>query len=146
MDIINGIFPAILVNNVTVISDCSHSQWWAGEPWENSGRKRTPTIYCSHSLQWAQKKPRLWKHRILASVSWSTYQRNDFSEPRILNLPILREVLHSLRFLVSLLSNNLLFPLPALYCKTPIYPSSPLAFSKQFSQGYKRCCLPGLKS
>ena len=41
--------------------------------------------------------------------------------------------------------NNWLFLLSSLCCKTPIYPSSPLASLEQFSQGYLRCCLRSLK-
>ena len=38
----NGILPATSVNKgIRVISNCSHHGWWAGEPWENSGRKNT---------------------------------------------------------------------------------------------------------
>ena len=58
----------------------------------------------------------------LGPQSWSAYQRNDFREPR-----------------------PLLFLPPALCSKKmPIYPSSPLTSSEQFSQGYLRCCLLGL--
>ena len=39
---------------------------------------------------------RMGKHRILAPDSWGTYLRNDFSEPRLLHLPIHRKVLNSL--------------------------------------------------
>ena len=36
----NGVFAAILVKkNVLVTRDCSHHGWWAGVPWESSGRK-----------------------------------------------------------------------------------------------------------
>ena len=33
--------------------------------------------------------------RILASDSWDTYAGSDFSEPRLLHLPIYRKVLNS---------------------------------------------------
>ena len=36
------------------------------------------------------------KHNILAPDRWTTFERNDFSEPRLLHLPIYREVLNSL--------------------------------------------------
>ena len=39
----NGIFAAISVKkkkkDVAVVSNCSHCEWWAGEPWGRSGRK-----------------------------------------------------------------------------------------------------------
>ena len=44
----------------------------------------------------ATPKVRVRKHSILASDSWSSYQRNDFSESRPLHLPIQRKPLHSL--------------------------------------------------
>ena len=57
-----------------------------GKPWGNSG--------C---------------FRILAPESWSAYQRNDFSEPRLLQLPIHRKVPNSLTqdIWFSLINNNL---------------------------------------
>ena len=45
-------------------------------------------------------KLRMGKHRILAPDSWGAYQRNDFSEPRLLHLPMHRKALNSLRHLV----------------------------------------------
>ena len=58
--------------------------------------------------------------RILAQDSWDTYERNDFSKPRLLHLPIQRKVLNSLTWDIwlSLINNNLLvFRLPVLCCK-----------------------------
>ena len=43
------------------------------------------------------------------------------------------------------IKSNLLFPLPALCCRTPVYSRSPLASSKQFSRGLLEMLLPGLK-
>ena len=60
------------------------------------------------------------KLRILAPVSWGAYQRDDFSEPRPLHLPIHRKALNSLTWDIwfSLINNNLLmFRLPGLCCK-----------------------------
>ena len=37
-----------------------------------------------------------WKHRQVASESWDAYESNDFSEPRLLHLPIYRKTLNSL--------------------------------------------------
>ena len=62
----------------------------------------------------------LRKLRILAPESWGAYQRNDFSEPRLLHLPIHRKALNSLTWVIwfSLINNNLFtFRLPALCCK-----------------------------
>ena len=63
------------------------------------------------------------KHMILAPDSWDAYKRHDFSEPRLLHLPIL------------------MFRLPAFCCKFLCniipFPTS----SEKFTQGYLRCCL-----
>ena len=74
------------------------------------------------------------KHRILALDSQGAHQRNDFSEPRPLHLPIHRKALNSLTWDIwfSLINSNLLmFWLPGLHCKTPIYPRSSLTSSEQ---------------
>ena len=90
--------------------------------------------------------------RMLAQDSWDTYERNDFSKPRLLHLPIQRKVLNSLTWDIwlSLINNNLsVFRLPVPCCKllyklTP--PSSPASPEvTQLFQGYLKCCLPGLK-
>ena len=46
---------------------------------------QTSVTLCSHSLWWALRKLRTWKHRILAPDNRDTYQRNKFSEPRLLS-------------------------------------------------------------
>ena len=51
---------------------------------------------CSHSLYWAQGSSWCENHRILVPDNWDSYERNDFSEPRLLHLPIHRKVLNSL--------------------------------------------------
>ena len=48
----------------------------------------------------------MWKHRILAPDSWGAYQRNDFSEPRLLHLPIQSAKFLNLRYPVFF-NNNL---------------------------------------
>ena len=61
-----------------------------------------------------------------AQVSWGACQRNDFSEPRLLHLPIHRKALNSLTWDIgfSLINNNLVV-------KAWIYPGSPLTSSEQ---------------
>ena len=94
------------------------------EPWGNSGLKQhaghQAVSHRSH-LQWCTlRRLRVRKHRILAPDSWGAYQRNDFSEPRLLHLPIHRKALNSLTWDVwlSLLNSNLLlFWRPGLCCK-----------------------------
>ena len=89
MKLRNAIFPAISVNkDVTVISDCSNHEWWAGMPKDTQeGKEYLP--FSSHQTSHSPK------HRILAPDR-GLYQRNDFSEPRLFHLPIHRKVLNSL--------------------------------------------------
>ena len=39
---------------------------------------------------------RVWKCKLLTPESWDAYERNDFSEPKLLHLPIQRKALNSL--------------------------------------------------
>ena len=82
------------------LSLCPHEQ----QCWQYKDRCRTHVpekwnISCHISKQrmsqppqmvswWALRKLRLWKHKVLAPDSWGAYQRNDFTEPRLLHLPI----------------------------------------------------------
>ena len=150
----NGLLPAMSVNKGCHSHQRLQPQpkvtWWA--PRELRKEKNT----CHLAAIRLQPRPRLspeetpmWKHWILALESWGAYQRNDFSEPRFLHLPMHRKVLNSLTWDIwfsSIYNNLLTFRLPALRCKTPIRPGPYLGSSEQFSQGYLRCCLPGLKS
>ena len=56
---------------------------------------RIPTIKQSGTTASPQRCTlrglRMGKHRTLAPESWGAYQRNDFNEPRLLNLPIHRK-------------------------------------------------------
>ena len=78
------------------------------------------------------------KHRRLAQDSWDMYERNDFSEPRLLHLPIYRKALNSLTCdvwfsyltIIFWCSDYLPFVRKLLYNL-----ASPLASSEQFSQG-----------
>lgn len=73
---------------------------------------------------------RKWKTQDTAPQlprSWDAYEKNDFSKPRPLQLPIHTKVLNSLTWGIcfSLINTNLsLFQQPDLYYKTPIYPES----------------------
>ena len=122
----SGIFPAMSVNKGHHRHQhCCHQQRGAGEPaGAQEGQNACPLLpsSCSHSLGWAPRKLRSQKHRRLALDSWGTYQRDNFSEPRRLNLPINRRVLNSLTWAVWLFSNNslLMFWLPALCCQAAI--------------------------
>ena len=128
----NGIFPAILVNEDVKVKSNYRPPTWVNESWQISGRKIIFAVYqpsdYSHSLQplplVSPKELRMWKHRILAPGSWDAYQRNDFSEPRLLHLPIYRRVLNFLTWDIlfsSINSQFLMFWLPALCYKISIY-------------------------
>ena len=111
----NGIFPAISTNK-----GCHSQQWlqpcnvsqWAKEiqGWKEylpSSSHQTAATPCGEP--WGNSRC----VQILAPDSWGAYQRNDFSEPRLLHLPIHRKALNSLTWGVwfSLINNNLLtFP------------------------------------
>ena len=64
--------------------------------------------------------------------------RNDFSEPKLLHLPIPRKVLNSLTGDIdfSFITSNLLFSLRVVIAKIPVYPGIYtgfiISFSKQF--------------
>ena len=86
------------------------------------------------------------KTRMLAPESWDAYERNDFSKPRLLHLPIHRKVLKSLTWDIwfsSIFCCSTYLPLVANIYITWLLPTTS---SEQFSQGHLRCCLPGLKS
>ena len=74
----------------------------------------SPPRWCS------LRKLRIRKHRTVVPDNRGTYQRNDFSEPRLLQLPIHRKALNSslCNICLSLTKNNILmFWLPDLCCK-----------------------------
>ena len=88
----------------------------------------------------------MWKHRILAPESWGPCQRNNFSESRLLHLPMYRKALNSLTWDISfsLINSHLLMFQPPDFCyKTPIYPGSSLISSERFSQSHLRVLSPG---
>ena len=124
----NGILPAISVNK------WCHSHQWL---------QPLPTVVS----RWTLRGLRMRKHTILAPESWGAYHRNDSRELRLSYLTIYRKALNFLTWDIwfSLINNNLLTSdyLPFI-AKLYILALS-LEFSKQFSQGYLRCCLPGLK-
>ena len=109
------------------------------EPWGNSGWRQTGCPLSSPpSSQPLQPPPkvrlrklRMRKHRKLAPDSWGEDQRNDFSEPRLLHLPIHRKALNSLTWdnWFSFINSNLLFRIPGV-AKTPLYPGFPPSFSE----------------
>ena len=108
------------------ISNCSPPMW-AGEPSGFRKEKNTcdPTGIRLQPLHMVspQGAQDVKKHRIAAQDSWDAYERNDFTEPRLLHLPIHRKAQNSLTWYVwfSIIYNNLLmFRLSALCCKTSI--------------------------
>ena len=60
------------------------------------------------------------------------HERNDFNEPRLLHLPVYRKALNFLTSDAWFSFINiylLMFQLPGLCCKTPIYPGPSLNFN-----------------
>ena len=105
----NGILPVISLNK-----GCpghqrmqpSNRNWWAlrklrkeKNPWLLIAIRRQPLLMVN------PEETQMRKYRILVPYSWSTYQRNNFHEPRFLQLPLPRKALDSLRYLV--LINNI---------------------------------------
>ena len=122
--------PAVSINkDVTVIT--------IPAPPGHSGRRTIPAITqpwgCSHSLWWAPRKLRMWKHRILPPDSWGTDQRNNFSEPGLLHFPIHRNTLNSVTWGIwfSLIYKNfwcsdyLSLVTKLLYNLAPLHPPTP---------------------
>ena len=96
----NGVFPNIPVKNDVTISDSSLpnvNSWTLSvlRKEKNTCMIWQPTGY-SHALQWPLRNSGCEKCRILAPDNWDAYKRNDFSEPRLLHLPIYRKVLNFL--------------------------------------------------
>ena len=132
----NGIFLVMSVNkDVAVISDSS--------PPENSGGKRTPVWYgrnqAAATCYWEPWGTRKVKTQTLASESWDAYERNEFSEPKLLHLPIYRKALNSLTWDIwfSLIHKNTF----DVQTTCPLLKTSPPAFLEEFYQGYLRCYL-----
>ena len=116
-------------------SHCSCPKRWAlrGLRMETGCRPSRPQLlqpppWCTSSGL------RMGKHRTQAPESWGADQRNDFSQPRLLHLPIHRKLLNSLTsdsWLSLINSHLLMFQLPGLFCKTPIDPGSSLTSWEQ---------------
>ena len=146
----NGIFPA------TSWTRMSQSQWLQSPQkvswWAPRELRKTNTCHLVAirlqplRMASAEELARVWKHRILGPDRQGAYQGNNFSEPRLLHLPVHRKTPSSLPWFIwfSLINNNLLlFRLLAFCCKTFISTGSspPL-----LGVGHLRYCLPSLKS
>ena len=81
----------------------------AGEPWENAECEPCPLLQSPPFPLCTLRRLMIRKHRILATNSVVSYQRNDFSEPRHSDLPIGRKTLNSLTWYnrFSLINSNL---------------------------------------
>ena len=119
------ILPAISVNK----GCCGHQAITLQQLWQWALRELRTETEClpsnhrlrSHPLTVTLRRLRMRKkNKILAPDGWCTYQRNDFSELRLLHLFIHRRVLNSLTWdpWFSLLNSNfLMFWVPGLCCK-----------------------------
>ena len=87
--------------------------------------------HCSNPQLCILRALRMEKHRILALDSKGVYQRNNFNEPRLLHLPYIENAKFiNPIYLVFFNSNLLMFRLPGLPCKTPMYLGSSLTSSE----------------
>ena len=155
----NGVFPAMSINkDVPAINDSGppNVNFWA---WRAARKENNTCCLVAIRLQLLPMvRTGIWgeceTHRILTPDGWDAYERNGFSEPRLLHLPIHTKALNSLTWEAwfSLINNNvLLFRLSALCCKllynlTPPYSPPPWSsFSMLFamlSPGYEVLKLP----
>lgn len=83
----------------------------------------------SHSHHPAPRKLRLRKMQDSGPDSGGAYQRKDYREPRPYHLPKEKCYIPG-DIWFSVIYSNLLFPLPALCCKTPTDPNSSLGLLK----------------
>ena len=126
---INGIFPATSINK-----GCHSHQWLrpSNVSWWALRKLRAENNTCHLAANSLQPLPMVSAKetmgvKIQAPDSWGAYQRDDFSEPRLLHLPIHRKALNSLTWDIWFPYLTILFwhsQLPALCCKTPTYPGS----------------------
>lgn len=89
-----------------------------GHKWAAHCQVHLAVSHCNHPRWCTLMKLRMRKHWILAPDSLSAYERNNFSEPRILYPPIHRRALESLTWDIqfALINNNLLICLlPGLF-------------------------------
>ena len=118
--------------------------WWALREFRKEKNTCHLTVIKHAGLLWTGKV----KTQELAPDSRDTYERDDFSEPRCLHLPIQRK-LNSLTWAIrfSFVNNQLWCSdyLPPLL-QTFLSPDSLPCLRRAVSQGYLRCCLSCLKS
>ena len=106
------LMPAISVSKGYLAIKPSHHSHPSGEPWANSRWKQNThhqALTYPKDAPWGDSG---WENRILAPESWGAHQRNDFSEPRLLHLPIHRKVLNFLKW-------NVWFSL--IYCYLSVF-------------------------
>ena len=106
-----------------------------------------PSVTAATAQRCTLRRLRMGKHRILAPDIWGAHQRNDFSEPSLLHLPIHRKTLNSWTWDVwfSLINSNLLkFQVPGLCCKDSYMPWLLPYIFRAVPQSYPRDCVLGL--
>ena len=125
---INGIFPAMSINK-----GCHSHQWLqpSNVSWWALRKLKAEKNTCHLAAIRPQPLPVVSPEenqdvKIQAPDSSGAYQRNDFSEPRLFHLPIYRKALNSLTWDIWFSLTIIVWrsQLPALCCKTPIYPGS----------------------
>ena len=123
----------------------SSHQWALRELRMEQDARHLAVSLCSHPPTVYPEEIQDEKHRILAPDRWG--ERNDFSQPWFLHLPIHRKALNSLTWDVwfSLVYSNLLmFRPPGLFCKN-FYISWLLPYLfRTVPKSYLRVCILGL--
>ena len=116
------LLPAISVNKGCHSHQLSHYRCWMVT---QEGNKEFPSFSRLHSeaipYGVALRKLQMRKHRILAQDSWGVYQKNDFSEPKLLRFPTQAKVLNCFTWAIwfSFVNSNdvPMFRLPGSFAK-----------------------------
>ena len=130
MDIVNEIY-CLLYHKQRMLKPSSHhiTDALMVSPEGTQGRIIMPAIkppnFAAAPVQTQGEKTQKTGHR----ENWGVHQKNDFSEPRLLDFPTHRKVVNSLTWDIwfSINSNLLMFQLSGLcYKNSYIYPGSSL--------------------
>ena len=92
------LLPVMPVSKGCLAIKPSHYSHPSGELWANSRWKQNihhQALSYPKDEPWGDSE---WENRMLAPDSWGGHQRNDFSEPRLLCLPIHRKVLNFIKW------------------------------------------------
>ena len=117
----NKVFPAIsITKDVMIISDSSPP----GQLRKEKGSVGPGSHNRLQTLPMGSlEELRVWTCKLLTPDSWDAYERNDFSQPKLLHLPIHRKALNFLTWDIwfpLIINKFLMVRLPALFCTTSV--------------------------